>query len=92
MWNISATALNNAAFSKASAPYRVAEPRHIVAGVTALIMWREALSARAVLVKSLFILAVSGLVRRYAQAHAKNDADIEEMIADGGFGFQAKVK
>ncbi len=37
VWNISATAINNAACSKASAPYSVAEPRHIVAGVIALI-------------------------------------------------------
>ncbi len=31
MWNISATALNDAGNSKASAPYSAAEPWHIVA-------------------------------------------------------------
>ncbi len=29
---------------------------------------------------------------REMRSRAKNDANIEEMIADGGFGFHAKVK
>ncbi len=35
---------------------------------------------------------MSARERRYAQRAGKNDANNEEMIADGGFGFQAKVK
>ncbi len=38
-----------------------------------------------------FVLAVSARAWRYAQ-RGKNYANIEEMIADEGFGFHAKVK
>ncbi len=65
---------------------RTAEPRHIVAG--ARFHWSheercfqyEHFGGRA-----WFILAASA-------SHGRNDANIEEMMADGGFGFQAKAK
>ncbi len=73
--------LNNVASSEASAPYSVADPQHIVAGVTALITERlfqcERFRCRA-----WFILAVSARA-----AHGKNHANIKEIIADGGSGF-----
>ncbi len=48
---------------------------------------------RAVLVKSLvYRRAVSAQTRRYAQLAEKQSANVEEMIADVGFGFNDKVK
>ncbi len=47
---------------------------------------------RVVQVKSLvYTLRVSTSAKVHA-ARGKNDAHIEEMMADGGFGFHAKVK
>ncbi len=90
MWNIIATVLNNAACSKASAaPYSVAE--HIVAGVIALITWREAHSMRAVRVKSPLYTRRLSTSAKVRAARGKNDTNIEEMIADGRFGIHAKV-
>ncbi len=64
------------------------EPQHIVAGVIALITSREALSLRAVRV---YTRRVSTSTKVCA-ARSKDYENIEEMIADVGFGFHAKVK
>ncbi len=77
---------------KTSAPYSIVEPRHIVAGVIALIKWREVLSERVVLVKSLVYTRHVSTSAKVRAACSKNNANIEEIIVDGGFGFHAKVK
>ncbi len=46
----------------------------------------------AVLVKSLLYTHRLSTNAKVRTARGKNNANIEEMIADGGFGFPAKVK
>ncbi len=47
---------------------------------------------RAVWVKSLVYTRRVSTSAKVRAACGKNDANIEETIADGGFGFHAKVK
>ncbi len=47
---------------------------------------------RAVRVKSLVCTRRVSMSVKVRAACGKNDANIEEMITDGGFGFHAKVK
>ncbi len=73
------------------APYSVAEPRQIVTGDIALIAIKRCT------VSASGSSEEPGLYspcqhERECTACGKNDANIEEMIADGGFGFHAKVK
>ncbi len=86
MREISVPLLNNAACSKASALYSVAEPQHIVAGVIALIAFNASGSGEE---PGLYSACRPECERA---ARSKKDAHIEEMIADGGVGFHVKVK
>ncbi len=47
---------------------------------------------QAVRVKSLVYTRRVSMSAKVRAACGKKDVNIEEMIADGGFGFQAKVK
>ncbi len=61
-------------------PYSFAEPPHVIAEVTDHVK------------RGAFRASGSGLHSPCQHVREKNDANIEEMIADGGFGFHSKAK
>ncbi len=71
------------------APYSIAEPRHIVTGDIALITRKRCTVSAS---GSSEEPGLYSPCQHERTACGKNDADIEEIIADGGFGFHAKVK